>query len=147
MGLKLFSKTKITNITLMEIKCKKLEKPLKKNDLKVQILIGLQFHEHEEESNEFESILNIWISCEEDAEKKLFSFEQSVKARYRAETQDIVTEGNFNNEIDLFLRELYNLSREDINITLNKMNIKFKLPYNFPDGILNLEEDLKKNKS
>ncbi len=129
---KLFFKSKITDIALMEIYCKKLEKPSKKDDLKIQILIGLQFHGYEEESNEFESTLNIGINCEEDAEKKLFSFEQSIKVRYRSEIQEIVTEENFNNEIDLFLRELYSLSREDINITLNKMNIKFKLPYNFP---------------
>jgi len=134
MGSNLFVKSKLSKLVLQEISCKKLETPSKKSELKVSISVGLAFDDKKTKDG-YNILYNIDIKCEEDGEEKLFIFKCQIKAVYQIKDTKSKISERFKASYNLFLREMYNISREEINLILHKMNVSFQLPFSLPDEL------------
>ena len=133
----LFSNSKLNNVVLQEMQCKRLDTPEKGAILAIQIFFDLKLGKIKTKKF-FDVLMSIKIKCNEDGENKeqqLFSVLYNIESRYLTTKTKAAIEKNLLKETLLFINELYVFTREDINNALNKMNIKFHLPYSIPDGI------------
>ena len=142
MASKIFDKSKLESFSLLEMACKKLEAPSKKSYLNIQILFDLSL-EKVTDKNNYALTMSIKIKCKENEKEKLFSLNHRVKSTYYTKDTKKIDDDSITNEIQLFLSQLYLLSRDDINHVLNKMNVRFQMPFSIPDEI---EADIKKRK-
>jgi hypothetical protein len=132
----LFSNSKLEKVLLLEMSCKKLDAPAKNALLNIQIFFDLKLGEIKKKKH-FDVLMSLKIKCceEEDGADKLFSLYYNLKAKYSTSKIGNVTEKNLLKESSFFMGELYLFTRDDINNALNKMNIKFQMPYSIPEGL------------
>jgi len=137
---KIFDTSKLENVSLLEMTCKKLEAPSKKSYLNIQILFDLSLEKIADKNN-YSLTMSIKIKCEENGNEKLFSLIHRIRATYSTKDTGKINDDSITKEIQLFLSQLYLLSRDDINNILNKMKVRFQMPFNIPDEI---KADIKK---
>lgn len=142
MASKIFDTSKLENVSLLEMTCKKLETPSKKSYLNIQILFDLSLEKIADKNN-YSLTMSIKIKCEENEKEKLFSLIHRIRATYSTKDTGKINDDSITKEIQLFLSQLYLLSRDDINNILNKMNVRFQMPFSIPDEI---KADIKKKK-
>ena len=145
----LFSNSKLDDVVLQEMQCKKIKAPGKGAILDIQIFFDLKLGEIKTKKS-FGALMSIKIKCNEDGkneEERLFSLLYNIKAKYLTSKTKTVIQKKLYEETPLFINELYLFTREDINNALNKMKIKFQLPYSIPGEIKIVSEPPKKEKT
>jgi hypothetical protein len=147
---KLYSISSLNKIVLQEMNCKKIEAPEKGSILNIQIYFDLKLGDIKKNES-FDVLMSLKIRCNEEGKEedpRLFSLSHKIRSVYLTSDTKLVSEKNLTTDNYLFLKELFLLTREDINNALNKMNINFQLPYTLPDGIVNrVAPKAKKKKS
>ncbi len=140
MNSNLFIDSVLSGLTVIEINCKRLESPSKGTELKVVIGAGLNLNEKKTGTG-YEMIYSTEITFEDGEEPKLCSFKYAARAIYQIDCSEDNIKKAFEETYPYFMRELYNLTREHINETLQKSRIKFALPMGMPENFkrLNLE--------
>lgn len=137
----IFTDSVLAGLTVLEINCKRLTSPSESGQLKAVIGAGVNFNEKKTDAG-YEIIYSTEISFEENEEPKLCSFKYAAKAVYQIDCPEDCIKKAFEETYPYFMRELYNLTREHINETLQKSRVKFALPIGMPDDFkrLNLEQ-------
>lgn len=121
-------------------KAEKLAPPSKNSSLKIAIGVGLHFDDEKKDLG-YEVTFNLTISCEENKKAKLCKLDYLTKVTYEIEGKSEEIEDKFRSEHLSFVRELYNMTRDELNDILYKMKVRFQLPLNLPeDLILSMEE-------
>lgn len=138
-----FAESKLSKLVLQEVNCKKLEAPSKDAHLNIKIAVGLSFDDKKTEYG-YNTLYDMLIKCEENGEEKLFSLNCKIRAAYQMNGSKTEISKGFQNNQNLFLREMYNMTREDINAILDKMNVYFQLPLSLPDKLKIEFEKVKK---
>jgi len=138
--LDIFTQSKIRKIALQKIKAEKLVLPSKDSALKIGIGVGLYFDDKKKDLG-YEVTYNLTISCEENKKEKLCKLDYSTKVTYEIAGKSEEIEDQFRKEHVSFVRELYNMTRDELNDILYKMKVRLQLPLSLPEEfILNMEE-------
>jgi len=138
--LDIFTQSKIRKIALQKIKAEKLVLPSKDSALKIGIGVGLHFDDKKKDLG-YEVTYNLTISCEENKKEKLCKLDYSTKVTYEIAGKSEEIEDQFRKEHVSFVRELYNMTRDELNDILYKMKVRLQLPLSLPEEfILNMEE-------
>jgi hypothetical protein len=130
----IFIDSVLARLTLMEINCKRLESPPKGAGLRVVIGAGLNLNEKKTTTG-YDMVYSTDITFEEGDETKLCSLKYATRATYKIDCSEENIKKEFKKTYPYFMRELYNLTREQINETLHKSGVKFSLPIGLPDDL------------
>lgn len=135
MQLKIFDNSILQEIILLKLSCEKLETPEKGTPINIHVTFELALDKVISNKN-YTLLMSIIIDCEtSNTTMKLFNLFYKVRATYETENIEKVNEESIGEEIKLFFNQLFLLSRDDINNLLNKMNVKFQMPFNAPDNV------------
>ncbi len=125
---------------MQKIKAEKLTPPSEDSALKIGIGVGLHFDDEKKDLG-YEVTYNLTISCEENKKEKLCKLDYSTKVTYEIEGKSEDIKDQFRKEHVYFVRELYNMTRDELNDILYKMKVRLQLPLSLPDEfILNMKE-------
>lgn len=131
----LFLDSKLLNFTVLETSARKLPEPKSSKidkTTKISIQMGLSIDDKKKGPGH-EAIYDVVIKClTKDDEPTLFSLKYKANAIYEFKTEAEDVDDILKNESKYFFRELYNLSRDHLNDTLDRLKTNFRVPLSIP---------------